>query len=235
MTSHTETPGELLWFEAVGEGEPFVLLHPGGVDSRAFGPLVEQLAGRYRLITPDQRGHGRSPDRAGPLSYDGMADDTIALIEQQVGGPVHLLGYSDGAVVALQLTLRRPDLVRDLVFAAGVFHRDGWAPGVLDVEPEGTLGEKLAAMHATEPTFTEAELAGIRCPVLVLLGDDDEVLFEHAIAFYEAVPRGELAVVPHASHGVLVEKPELSAMLVSDFHRADKPATFAPRRRAGEA
>lgn len=54
---------------------------------------------------------------------------------------------------------------------------------------------------------------------------------EHAVATYRALPRGELAVVPHASHGVLVEKPQLCARSITDFHSAGKPATFAPRRR----
>ena len=221
-----------LWFETTGDGEPFVLLHPGGVDSRAFGPLVDALSERYRLITPDQRGHGRTPDQPGPISYELMADDTIALIEEQVGGPVHLLGYSDGAVISLLVTLRRPDLVRDLVFAAGVFHRDGWLPGVLDTELEGPVSEKLAAMHATGPSLTEAELAEVACPVLVMLGDDDEVRLEHALALYRALPKGELAIVPHASHGVLVEKPQLCAAMITDFHLVEKPATYAPIRRA---
>jgi len=52
-----------------------------------------------------------------------------------IGGPVRLLGCSDGAVVALTVALRRPDLVRRLVFGAGVFHRDGWAAGVLEPVP----------------------------------------------------------------------------------------------------
>ena len=240
-----------LWSRARGSGPEFVLLHPGGTDSRALDPLVAELAGRYRVITPDQRAHGRTPDREGPLSYAAMAEDTIAFLEEEAGAPVHLLGYSDGAVVALTVALRRPDLVRDLVLAAGVHHRDGWEPGVLageaevpafmvdayaEVSPDGRehygeVAAKLRRMHEEGPVFTDPDLAGLDLPVLVLVGDDDEVRLEHAVAAYRALPRGELAVVPHASHGVLVEKPQLCARLITDFHAADKPATFAPRRR----
>ena len=105
----------------------------------------------------------------GPITYEVMAEDTIGFIENVVGRPVYLLGCSDGAVVALTVALRRPDLVRQLVFVAGVFDRSGWAEGVLDGEPPDFLkqsyGEvlpngighydvivgKLAAMHAREP------------------------------------------------------------------------------------
>ncbi|MEX5236982.1 alpha/beta fold hydrolase [Kocuria arenosa] len=240
-----------LWACARGSGPPFVLLHPGGTNSRALGPLVEELVGRYRVITPEQRAHGHTPDREGPLSYAAMAADTIAFLDDEPGAPVHLLGCSDGAVIALTVALERPDLVRDLVLAAGVHHRDGWEPGVLEGEDEvpdfmvdayaevspdgrehyGRVVAKLRQMHAREPAFTDADLAGLDLPVLVLVGDDDEVRLEHAVATYRALPHGELAVVPHASHGVLVEKPQLCARLITDFHAADKPATFAPRRR----
>jgi pimeloyl-ACP methyl ester carboxylesterase len=243
-----------LWFGARGDGPPFVLLHPGGTDSRALDPLAGELAGRYRVLTPEQRAHGHTPDPGGPLSYATMAGDTIAFLEREAQAPVHLLGYSDGAVVALAVALRRPDLVRDLVVAAGVHHRSGWAPGVLEgpvqvpdfmvdayaeVSPDGRehygqVVEKLRRMHAAEPAFTAADLAELDVPVLILLGDDDEVRLEHAVAMYRALPQAELAVVPHASHGVLVEKPGLCARLITDFHATDKPETVAPIRRRSD-
>lgn len=242
------------WFAEHGRGpEPLVLLHPGGADSRVFAPLLPHLGGRYRVLTPDRRGHGRTPDVDGPLTYAAMADDTAALIDEQVGAPVSLLGYSDGAVVALEVARRRPDLVRDVVLVAGVFHRDGWEPGVLEeaetvvapmadayaeVSPDGrehfaVMMAKSAQMRRSEPMLTQEDVSAVTCPALVIVGDDDEVSLEHAIAMYRALPRGELAVVPYASHGVLVEHPVWCASLVRALHDPDRGETFAPRRRAG--
>jgi pimeloyl-ACP methyl ester carboxylesterase len=112
-----------MWYDERGDGDPLVLLHPGGagVDSRALGPNLDALSRRFRAFTPEQRAHGRTPDGDGPLSYLDMAGDTVTFIEELIGGPVHLLGYSDGAVTALTAALRRPDLVRRLVLVAGVF------------------------------------------------------------------------------------------------------------------
>lgn len=240
------------WFSASGSGAPFVLLHPGGIDSRALAPLLPHLTDSYRVLTPDRRGHGRTPDAPGPISYELMAADTVAFIEEEAEHPVHLLGYSDGAVVALLVALARPDLVRDLVFVAGVFHRDGWEPGVLEgaekppaafadayaaVSPDGRdhfpiVMAKLARMREAGPTLTAVDLKSISCPVLVIVGDDDQIHLEHVVELYRSLPTGELAVIPHASHGVLVEKPELCATLIRGFHNPDKPRTFAPRRRA---
>jgi pimeloyl-ACP methyl ester carboxylesterase len=247
-----ELPGVSMWYDERGQGDPCVLLHPGGagIDSRALDPTVARLAAAFHAYTPEQRGHGRTPDADGPLSYDLMAGDTVAFIERVIGQPVYLMGCSDGAVVALAVARRRPDLVRRLVFAAGVFHRDGWEKGVLDGDPPEWLrqsyGElspdgighyeavaaKLAAMHASEPALTEADLRQVALRTLVMVGDDDEVRFEHAVAMYRAMPDAELAVVPGTSHGLLVEKPGLCNLLMTEFFTRDPVPTFAPIRRA---
>jgi pimeloyl-ACP methyl ester carboxylesterase len=247
-----ELPSVRMWYDERGHGEPCVMLHPGGagVDSRALDPTVDALAPVFRVYTPEQRGHGRTPDVAGPTSYELMAADTIAFIDTVIGGPVYLLGCSDGAVVALTLALRRPDLVRRLVFAAGVFHHDSWAAGVLDGEPPeflkqsygelspdgighyGVMVAKLAAMHAREPALTGADLRAVTCRTLVMVADDDEVRLEHAIEAYRSMPDAELAVVPGTSHGLLVEKPGLCNLMITEFLTKEPVPTFAPIRRA---
>lgn len=227
-----------LWWADRGSGAPFVLLHPGGTDARALEPLLDALGEGYRLITPEQRAHGHSPD-AGELTFAAMAEDTVAFIESLDVGAVHLLGYSDGAIVALHVALARPDLVTDLVFAAAPATVDGWHDGVLgvdppefmadayaDVSPDGgrhwpVVVEKMARMHADSPRIDVARLGTLTVPTLVVLGDDDEVRLEHAVDVYRALPNGELAVIPRATHGFLIEKPELFARLIRDFHFRD--------------
>ena len=240
-----------VWYAEHGGGDPLVLLHPGGagVDSRALEPQVAAFASRFHVYTPEQRGHGRTPDADGELSYELMAADTARFLEEVSGSPVRLLGVSDGAVVALTLALRRPDLVQRLVLAAGVFHRDGWHAGVLDGEPPEFLRAsytelspdgpehypvvvgKLAALHAEQPTLTPADLAQVQCRTLVMVADDDEVRLEHALAAYRAIPDAELAVIPGTSHGLLVEKPELCNQIIETFLTTDPTATLAPIRR----
>jgi pimeloyl-ACP methyl ester carboxylesterase len=252
MASNSAPGSAPMWFAEYGQGEPLVLLHPAPVDSRAFGPNLDGLGQRFHLYTPDRRGHGHTPDVDGPISYEVMATDTVAFLETVVGGPAFLLGYSDGAIVALLVAKRRPDLVRRLVFVAGVFHRDGWADDVLanDAAPPDFMRDsyaevaphdrahfdvvvaKLAADHAHQPSLTEDDLHAIMTRTLVMVGDDDEVRLEHAIAMYRALPDAELAVVPGTSHGLLPEKPELCNKLIVDFLAHDAVPTFAPIRRA---
>jgi len=254
MASYAQLGNVRTWYDELGEGEPLVLLHPGGggVDSRAFGPTLPALAARFRAFAPDRRGHGRTADVPGPITFDLMAQDTVHFLERVVGSSAHVLGYSDGATVGLFVAQRRPDLVSRLVLVAGVFHHDGWLPGVIDpnkkppdflaesyakVSPDGAahyevVVEKLARMHAVEPALTTADLSRITCRTLVMQGDDDEVSLEHALALYRALPNAELAVIPGTSHGLLVEKPELCNNVILEFLCHEPVATFAPIRRA---
>lgn len=252
MATDVDLNGVRTWFDERGAGEPLVLLHPGLTDSRAFGPIRDAFAARFRTFAPERRGHGHTPD-VGPITFELMAEDTIRFLEQVVGGRARLLGYSDGAVVALLVALRRPDLVSRLVFVAGVFHHGGWLPGVIDpnnkppdfmaasygeVSPDGAahfpaVVEKLARIHLIEPALTHADLSQITSRTLVMLGDDDEVALEHAVALYRALPNSELAVIPGTSHGLLVEKPEICTSMILDFLCNEPVETFAPIRRAG--
>ena len=127
MAEYADLRGVRTWYDVHGAGEPLLLVHPGGVgvDSRAFGPNIPQLSEAFRVYTPDRRGHGRTPDVDGPITYESMAADTIEFITRVIGAPTRVLGMSDGAITALYVAMERPDLVMRLAFVAGVFHRDG--------------------------------------------------------------------------------------------------------------
>jgi pimeloyl-ACP methyl ester carboxylesterase len=154
--------------------------------------------------------------------------------------------------------MERPDLVTQLAFVAGVFHRDGWHPSALEgdprepeippflkasyekVSPDGgshapVIARKLAQMHATAPTFEVADLAKVRTRTLVMVGDDDEVSPEHAVTMYRGLSQAELAIVPGTSHGLLVEKPSLCNTIPLDFFSNTPVETYAPIRRRAVA
>src|SRR2546430_1674480 len=156
-----------MWYDERGHGDPSVLLHPGGagVDSRALTPTLEALSELFHVYAPEQRGHGHTPDVEGPITYELMAQDTITFIETVIGQPVYLLGCSDGAIVALMVALRRPDLVRRLVLATGAFHRDGSAEGVLDGGPHASRYDRLTRLWralAGGPALAQDRDGGLR-------------------------------------------------------------------------
>ena len=102
------------WHEVIGDGESLVLLHGGFASGSSWFEQTPVLAGAgYRVYVPERRGHGHTPDIEGPITYSVMADDTIAYLETAVETPAHLVGWSDGAVVALLVALRRPNWSTD--------------------------------------------------------------------------------------------------------------------------
>ena len=124
--SYVDLDGLRTYYEAVGEGEPLVLLHGGMCTIETFGGLTPPLAESFQVYLPERRAHGRTPDVGGPITYEIMADDTIAFIDAIGTGPVHLVGWSDGANVAMIVAVRRPDLVRALILS-NTAHRIGTA------------------------------------------------------------------------------------------------------------
>ena len=121
-----------VWHEVSGDGDPLVLLHGGFASATSFssGPPVLAAAG-YRVYIPERRAHGHTRDVAGPITYSLMADDTIAYLETAVQAPAHLIGWSDGAVVALLVALRRLTQLVDRIVLIGQyynFHRQDRDP-----------------------------------------------------------------------------------------------------------
>ena len=105
--------GPPLRYREVGKGSPLLLLHGFGCDGRTFDGLAERLRDRFRIIVPDQRGHGRSASctlspmgkEIGPLEV--LADDALRLVESLGSGPVVALGWSMGAAVLFAAIERR--------------------------------------------------------------------------------------------------------------------------------
>src|ERR1700691_3286110 len=177
--SYVAAGGVRTWYAEHGTGDPLVLLHGGLTDASEFGATIPALAERFHVFTPERRGHGHTPDIAGPISYELMAADTVAFLDQLKIGRSHLVGHSDGANVALLVALTRPDLVDRLVLISGNFHHDGLVGGLdlgdlaandylADVygqtSPDGrdhfpVIADKILRMATTEPTLNAADLA----------------------------------------------------------------------------
>jgi pimeloyl-ACP methyl ester carboxylesterase len=100
-----------LYYETAGAGIPLVLVHGSWGDARNWASVVGPLAEHFRVVSWDRRGHSRSRGGSAPGSRHEDAADLAALIEHVSDEPVHVVGNSYGASVALTLVASRPDLV----------------------------------------------------------------------------------------------------------------------------
>jgi pimeloyl-ACP methyl ester carboxylesterase len=228
---YAEINAMCVYYEEQGEGEPLLLLHGalGAVDpavSSGWFTLLPALAARYRAFAVETRGHGRTNNPAGKLSYKQLGEDVAAFIERLDLGPVHLAGFSDGATFGLLLGMTRPELLRSLV-AVGANYciddhlREGMA--FFDAEsieresPE--FAAELARRHDVhhrpgywrellgqirenverEMTWTEDDLRRIPTPTLLVMGEADFALsLEQMLEMRRSIPHSEMLILNHA-------------------------------------
>ncbi len=238
-------------YEWESDGEAVVLLHGGLSKTSSWDYLmVPPLEDEFHVFAYDRTAHGFTGDLPGSLHFEFQTQEAIAYLEDVVKEPAHLIGWSDGGIIALMVAIQRPDLVKSIVAIGANFHFSGVMQAFGDPEiseddqaeynlisPDAphTLLEKTIRMHAiweSEPKLTLGEIATIQCPVLVLVGDDDVINHSHTIALFEALPLGQLAVIPGTSHIVVKEKPGLmNAVILQFLEDLSYPITRSPVRR----
>ncbi|GAC68040.1 alpha/beta fold hydrolase [Gordonia soli] len=253
--TYVDVAGRPIWHFVDGEpsGPPTVLLHGAFASAATWGAQIPDfLGGGLRLYVPERSGHGHSPDGPEPFTYESMADELIAYLDGVVGGPAHLVGWSDGSVVALLVAYRRPDLVNRMVVFGQFYNQAGREadefsellrrrdPHTVDVlradyatnSPDGAdhfdvVLDKELALIARAPDYDLRGLSGITAPTLVVQGDHDVVRLEHSVELVRNLPAGRLAVLP-GTHILPVEAPELFNPLVLSFLALDPPRRWLP-------
>ena len=195
--------GNPTWYTVQGAGdETILLLHGGLSNSDALLDSIGGPLGEHRRVAAfDRRGHGRTADTPEPFHYESMVDETIAVIEH-IGGPVHIVGWSDGGIVGLLLALRRPELIERLVAIGANYH---W----------NELGDVAAAVGADGP----AEPAGEADHDLPT---DDPIVALMAAAYAERSPDGpdHFPIVAAKGFQLFGVEPELT---VDDLARVSCP------------
>jgi pimeloyl-ACP methyl ester carboxylesterase len=224
--------GEIeMYVEVDGVGTDLVLLHGGGGTKDDLAGLRAGLRPGRRVIVPEQRAHGRTPD-VGELRYLQMAADTVALLDGMGVPAADFVGWSDGGIIALMIARDRPDLVRHVVAIGANVDSEGapdpmspqvtsWfataTPADFDFDMSDERKAKLLAMWHAGPEITVADLAQITPPVLLISGDRDLVTLEHTLAMYHALPDAQLAVIPGADHHVPQSRPDAVAAIATRF------------------
>jgi pimeloyl-ACP methyl ester carboxylesterase len=202
-----------------------VLLHGGGstIDV-TYGRILPWLAGHRRVIAVEEQAHGRSSDRDRPVRFETSADDVAALLAQLGVAAADVMGFSNGASVALQVAIRHPTLVRRLVFASSMTKRSGTHPAFWDAIAHATFADmpqplkdafllvtpdpqKLRTMYERDiermrsfRDVPDADVASVAAPTLILAGDRDVPTAEHAVELSRQMPHARLVILP-GGHG----------------------------------
>ena len=221
--------GVEIYYAEYGAGEPVILLHGGLANSDYWGNLIPALAPHYRVIVMDSRGHGRSTRDAQPYGYDLMASDVVGLMDYLKIQKADVVGWSDGAIIGLDLAMNHPDRIdRLFAFAANVTLaglKDGFDKNptfAAFIERAGEEYKKnsptpddydafltqIGGMWASQPNWSAADLARIRTPVLIADGEHDEAIRrDHTELMAKEVPGAKLLILPGVSHFAMLQNP----------------------------
>ena len=233
QSGYAPVNGIKIWYASFGtkeaRGEPVILLHGGLANANYWGNQVKALQSRYRVIVMDSRGHGRSSRDDKPYGYDLMASDVLALMDFLKIPKAAIVGWSDGAIIGLDIALNHPErLTKLFAFAA-----NSDPSGVSDItsspvfnafiaraekeyetlSPTPTEYQSFLAqvqkMWETQPNWTADDLARISVPVWIVDADHDEAIKRENIEFMAAnVPNAGLLLQPEVSHFSFIQDPE---------------------------
>ncbi|HXB07059.1 MAG TPA: alpha/beta fold hydrolase [Puia sp.] len=225
MGQYAQIGGLRLYYELHGEGFPLVLLHGGGSTIEStYGRILPDLARTHRVVAVELQAHGHTPDIDRPLRFEQDADDVAALLGELGIGQADFMGFSNGGTSCLQIAIRHPQLVRRLVLASTTYRRDGMQPGFFEGFPQARLehmpmplqeaylranpdpnglqrmfDRDVARMMKFED-IPDAAIQAITAPALVINGDAEVILPEHALALKRTLPHAQLAILP-GGHG----------------------------------
>lgn len=229
QSGYASVNGVKIWYATFGQGSPVILLHGGLANSDYWGDQVRALEQGYRVIVMDSRGHGRSTHDLQPYGYDLMASDVIGVMDFLKIGRAAVVGWSDGAILGLDIAIHHPErLTKLFAFAA-----NSDPSGVLDVSKspvfgafiaraEGEYGRlsptptqfhafvgQISNMWATQPYFTADQLKAITVPTWIVDADHDEAIKRENTEYMAmTIPGAGLLIQPKVSHFSFLQDPQ---------------------------
>ena len=223
---YAEINGLNMYYEIYGQGKPLVLIHgAASTIQSSFGRLIPEMAKSHQLIGVELQAHGHSDNRDGrQISFEQDAADVVSLLQKLRIDNADFFGFSNGATTVLQIAIHHPALVDKIVFASSMYKKNGVAPEfwegfknpdfkempdvykqtykAINPDPEAllTMFNQCVQRMLHFGDIPDSLIQQIKAPTLIILGDQDVPLPEHAVEMYRLLPNAHLAIFP-GGHG----------------------------------
>lgn len=220
-----------LFYEEKGSGEPMILLHGNGEEHGYFQHQIEHFSQSFRVIALDTRGHGKSPLGEKEFSIRQFAADLYDFMREIGLDKAILLGFSDGANIALEFALQHPEMVSKLILNGGNIEPFGvkaiyQIPTVLEYWWLSLAGlftgrmrhkAMLLRLMVKEPHIHPSQLSALGgIPTLVIAGTDDMIRESHTRLIASSIPGSTLKIIP-GDHFIAAGNPECFNQAVESF------------------
>lgn len=198
-----------LYYQERGKGEPFILLHGNGEDGTYFDGQLKFFSDRYRMIAVDTRGHGKSPRGTAPFTMEQFAKDLNELMIALEIQKAIILGFSDGANIAMKFALMYPEKTAALILNGGNVNTKGIKRSVqIPIEAgyritgifagkseQAKRSREILGLMVNEPNIKFDALHSISVPTLVIAGTKDMVKRAHTEAIARNIPDARLSII----------------------------------------
>lgn len=215
-----------LYYQEKGNGEPLILLHGNGEDSSYFEHQLRHFSRSYHVFALDTRGHGSSPRGTAPFTIEQFARDLYAFMQQHRLPRAVLLGFSDGANIAMKFARKHPEMVRALILNGGNLNAKGVkrttqlpielgyriAARFAERSPRAKANAEMLGLMVNDPNIAPEELAEIQAPALVICGTRDMIREAHTREIAAALPYAQTVFIK-GDHFIANKRPE-------EFNRA---------------
>src|SRR5215210_415450 len=240
-----------MYFEAHGseDAPPLILLHGAGGSADdpvgGWAALAPSLAEAFHVYLIEHRGHGRTGNPAGFMTFEQIGDDIAAFAEELELGPAHIAGISDGGVVALDCAIRRPESTSTITaIGANYCVHEGVLNTTASLDPDALeqgapdaaaefarrhdrgkhpgywkdLIRQIAANNSVNPSWGAKDLQRIACPTLLISGENDPyATAEQMTVMKQEIPGAEWLILNNAGHPVHFELPKIVGPRILDF------------------
>lgn len=232
MEGYVKSGSAGIYYEIFGEEnkETIVLLHGNGESGRHFKNLIPLLSDQYRVVAIDSRGHGKSEFGGSQLSLGTMAVDLVNVIEELMLGKVNIVGFSDGANIAMLTAIKNSDIIKKAVLIGGNYNFWGLRAGTALMiavgyycsylsgffDSRNKFNKEYFSLMFKEPNLKREALQYIKAETLVINGDRDMIKMSHARAIADTIPKGRLKVVK-GDHFWIYRNPKEAAQIIKSF------------------
>ena len=251
ISGYAPVNGIKMYYEIHGTGAPLVLLHGGGSTiGSTFSKVLPMRAKDFMVIAVELQAHGRTNDRNSPESFEQDADDVAALLHHLNISKASFFGFSNGGNAVIQIAIRHSEIVNKLILASTFYKREGLPPGFFDgmkqatikdmpqslktaflqVNPDSnqlqTMFEKDKERMLQFKDWKDEDISSIKAPALIINGDHDVILTDHAVAMSKLIANSSLMILPaiHGSYMGVAESPvpesklpEMTVELIGEF------------------